>query len=521
MSIPLRQQLASPLLRHARGGAEVVFCRAPARGAFAVAFCMMLLGCASEGPSLPSTLAVGFTPVAIISQRMQARPVANAGAAVAQGGAAEDRRPTRGQAGGRRARQRAPASTEESSASFQRIRDAVLMHPELGAAEQRIEAAVAAIESARSSMGPRVQIGGDAGRYQTSRDTGPRNNAFALARQVLFDGGRTYHQAASAEARLRQSAEERLAAATNLAMRAVEAHFNVRDARALETLAETDKNEHERLLAMIESRVEGRVAAESDALLGRSRVADAASRLTRARARARETEAIYAEVYGLPPGRLDALPRIQAAADEQARQKVLDNPRLTALDANIEALVAGMNAARAGRLPRLSIEVTNRRYDRRYERSGRDEVYGGFVVDHDLYAGGAVEASIREAVARLSEARYRRDTLGRELRRALDLAISDRIAGDSSVAAATMATAANAAALAAMREQFVIGRRAVRELLDAQRDRIAAEVSLIQARTSRAMADYTIMALTDDLLSQVGINPETLRGPASPAWRWP
>lgn len=494
-----------------------------ARFGYLLALGVGLAACAAEEapPNSPFVM-TAFTPVVIFSQILNdeaasaSQPSAvdgNPRDAVPQGAA-----PIPGPAP---AAIHAAVIGEAGRNFFRRVRDAVLLHPELGAAEQRIRAAQATVDSSQSALRPRLQVGIDSGSYQTNRDAGARNSAFALARQVLFDGGRAFYQIESDEARVRQFGEERVVAANNLAMRAIEAHVNVRDARALELLAETDKKEHEQLLALIEARVAGGVAAESDVLLGRSRVADAESRLTRANARARETEAIYAEIYGVPAQTLGALPMLPPVEEAYARERLKRNTRLASLDANIASLSASINSARAGRLPRISFEVSRRRLDRRYENTGRDEYYGGVVAEYDLYSGGAVEASVRDAVAKLSEARYRRDNLDRELMRAFALAISDRAAGDSSIRAASMAVQANSAALTAMRDQFIIGRRAVRELLDAQRDKTAAEVSLIQALTSRAIADYAISALTDDLLPIIGIDAASLKGTPQSVRRWP
>ena len=415
---------------------------------------------------------------------------------------------------------------------LRRVREAILNHPELAAGEQRIAGASASVETARSGFRPRVQVGLDGGlrsgwtggSFWSSSAGGNRSNAFAALRQVLFDGGRTYSQVSSETARLRQTREDRVALASDLGTRAAQAYLDVRDARAQEALATTDRLEHERLLAMIEDRVRGGVAAESDALIGRSRLADASARLTRAGARTSEAEAIFAEVFGLPPRDLPPPPRVRVPDDATARAKLLDHPRLKSLDATIASLQASTDAARSAALPRVSLEVSARRFDRHtagLNGTGNDEVFGGLVVDYDLYAGGATEASIRDAVARLMEARHRRDSVERELRRILELALAERAAAANAIAAASLAAQANDASLAAARDQFTIGRRSVRELLDAQRERISALATLNRVETDSVMAEFTILSLSDVLLPLVGIVPETLRGPALTPWQWP
>lgn len=418
------------------------------------------------------------------------------------------------------------------SVLLRQVRDAVLNHPELAAGEQRIFGASAAVESARSGLRPRLQVGLDGGlrsgwrggSFSSSSASGNRSNAFAALRQLMFDGGRTYSQVSSETARLRQTREDRIALAGDLAVRAVHAYLDVRDARVQESLAASDRLEHERLLAMIDERVRAGVAAESDGLLGRSRLADANARLTRASARTSETEAVFAEVFGLPPRDLPPPPRLRLPDDAAARARLADHPRLRGLDASIASLVAATDAARNSALPRLSLEVSARRFDR-YSATANglsnDEVFGGVVMDYDLYSGGAVEASVREAVARLAEVRHRRETTQRELRRVLELALAERAASTNAIAAARLSARANEASLMAAREQFTIGRRSVRELLDIQRERVSALANLNRVETDSVMAEFTIMSLSDGLLPLLGIAQETLRGPALSPWQWP
>ena len=61
----------------------------------------------------------------------------------------------------------------------------------------------------------------------------------------------------------------------------------------------------------------------------------------------------------------------------------------------------------------------------------------------------------------------------------------------------------------------------MRELLDAQRERISALATLNRVETDSVMAEFTILSLSDVLLPLVGIVPETLRGPALTPWQWP
>ncbi|MBE0455605.1 MAG: TolC family protein, partial [Roseovarius sp.] len=66
--------------------------------------------------------------------------------------------------------------------------------------------------------------------------------------------------------------------------------------------------------------------------------------------------------------------------------------------------------------------------------------------------------------------------------------------------AARQAVASNAASVEAAREQFGIGRRSMVDLLDAQRDFVRAQETLIRAELDRFLTDYAALALTGDIL---------------------
>jgi len=70
----------------------------------------------------------------------------------------------------------------------------------------------------------------------------------------------------------------------------------------------------------------------------------------------------------------------------------------------------------------------------------------------------------------------------------------------------------NAASVDAAREQFSIGRRSMVDLLDAQRDFVRAEETLIRAEQERFLTDYAALALTGDILDLFDITlPEVVQ----------
>ena len=86
------------------------------------------------------------------------------------------------------------------------------------------------------------------------------------------------------------------------------------------------------------------------------------------------------------------------------------------------------------------------------------------------------------------------------MREALAFVRTDQSAGEARVIAARQAVTSNAESVDAAREQFSIGRRSMVDLLDAQRDYVRAEETLIRAEQERFLTDYAALALTGDIL---------------------
>ncbi|CAN0452174.1 unnamed protein product, partial [Ectocarpus fasciculatus] len=90
-------------------------------------------------------------------------------------------------------------------------------------------------------------------------------------------------------------------------------------------------------------------------------------------------------------------------------------------------------------------------------------------------------------------------------RRQLDVALANRSAAEVQARAASEAARANAAVLDAARVQFSIGRRGIVEILDAQRDLIAAMAREISLQGIRIRTELEILEMISDLAAVFGI----------------
>ena len=379
------------------------------------------------------------------------------------------------------------------------VAEAVRTHPALGAEAARIAFAQAEFDSERAGFRPQVSLGADAG--VTLVGSGTRRSTPVLqVSQLLFDGGATRSRSEAARARIVRSHYDRVGTAANLALAAVEAQYTLEHEHRLLALAERNLAIHREFLEQIEDRLDAGAGTEADLLTARSRLADATARSVGARGRLERAEAAFREVFGRSPvGRstLRAAPVLPGIGDEEL---IRTSTRLRGLEAELEAADAAVAAAEAGRLPSVSLGVAGRRgVDR------RAEVTADLSVRYDLPTDGQRVAAIRGAEARRAEVAAERIELERQIARALEFVRSDARTGRERLAAARAALDANAASVEAAREQFGVGRRSITQLLDAQRDFVAASEALAQAELDLALSGYAAIALTGDILDVFGI----------------
>jgi adhesin transport system outer membrane protein len=381
------------------------------------------------------------------------------------------------------------------------VAQAVLTHPALGAGNARVRAAEAELDAERSVFLPQLAIGADSV-VSIAGDTSTRSTPIVQVEQLLFDGGAARARTEAARARIDGSESDRVGTASGLALRAVEAAFTLQHERVLLALAERDLELHVEFLAQIEDRVSGGVGTEADLLSANSRTADARARRASALARLERAAAAYVEAFGTPPPAQLATTPAPALPEGDDRLLISTSPRLESLNAQLEAARAEQQSAEASRLPRLSVAVLG---GRREDGGGGADVAADFRLRYDLSTGGQRQARIRAASARVSEVADEKLSLERQLALSLEQVRADLRSGAERRSAARAALEANRAAVQAADEQFRVGRRSIGQLLDAQRDFVAASETLARVELDIALAGYSALALTGDILNVFGV----------------
>ena len=255
-------------------------------------------------------------------------------------------------------------------------------------------------------------------------------------------------------------------------------------ARTADRIAAAQENmaEHERLLALISRRVSSEISAEADLVLAQARLAQAKVERAQldtlaANARSALTQATGREVRDvLVPAGVRMLP---VSFDTLALAAVAASPALRRGQADEDAADAGIAALRASRYPQVVARL-EQGFGGAGSTADQRKLYLG--VEFQTGNGFSAQAQISAAQARKQALIASRDGQRRELLERLRTDWSDAQSLALQIPSLEQLVVATRQMYESFNRQYVVGRKAWLELLNAQREASQAKSQLADAR---------------------------------------
>lgn len=383
--------------------------------------------------------------------------------------------------------------------------------PEIAASDAEADAAKGRLDQAQSARLPTVTLSGSIGIGWLdpkeffglgAEDVVPRA-AQATIEQPLFTGGRVEAGIDQARAGIAAAEAGRTATRSQLVAATVQAYGDVLTTGRLIEL-------HERLVAEtteIERQARLRFRAgespSTDISQASARLAEARAGLARAQGQQISARARFSNLTGLDGFELEPLPAnptLPATLGEALETAMRDNPALAQAEAAHRKARAAARSARAERLPTVGAfaEAASVR-DQFFPDYRADSATLGIRARWELFSGGRVSGKVREASGeeRAAEARLRAARLQVE-EQLISTFQNVRTAQLVEQAAGEQAKSASEA-LASVRHEVRVGMKPQLELLDAEREAIAAEAAAARAGADRIVAAYQLLSLLGHL----------------------
>jgi outer membrane protein len=231
-----------------------------------------------------------------------------------------------------------------------------------------------------------------------------------------------------------------------------------------------------------------------------ARLAGAQADVARAEGDQAVAQARYEDLVGEPPDGLEAptsLPDAPGNINDAVAEAEARNPGLAAAQATVSAADEAVRQAKAQQAPTLDLVAG--------ASSIRDQFLPGYRADAasigvegrwTIYSGGLTAGRISEAAAGRGAAEASLDQAREAVREAaIEAWYALSTARSIDRAAQAQATASDAA-LASVREEVRVGEKPTLDLLDAERDALAARLEALRADAAAVVAAYRLRAAT-------------------------
>jgi len=333
--------------------------------------------------------------------------------------------------------------------------------------------------------------------------------------QMLYDGFQTSGNVASAKGSRLVSYFQLIQQVQNTALNAVTAHLDVVRHRQLVQLAENNLSEHRKVYRQIELSSGAGVGnnVDLDQITGRLSLAHA--NLITARSSLRDVESRYQRVVGsMPPQELQPpAPLTMPSSPRQALHAALrGNPEFLASLYRIQASEGTVKASKSGFHPELNLTARygSQDYDDRGLDNSRTDGRIALELHYNLYNGGRDKAAIRKAYNSVNLSKAQRDTTCTEVRQSVQVAYEDARKFQDQIPILRQHLESSDRVRQAYKDQFLIGRRSLLDVLDAENEYFQATRALVNAEADYTLATAQIEAASGKLLTDLGIMKDDL-----------
>ncbi len=342
-----------------------------------------------------------------------------------------------------------------------------------------------------------VQTSLDVESTPSTRDADSRDLRLRLD-QTIYDRS-NYTRLAGARANTARAEADYDAAVDSLLLRTTEAYFNVLTAQDGLAFAVAQEKAVRRQLDQAEQRFEVGLSAITDVHEAQARADQSRASAILAENDVEDALQALEEIAGQPVTGLKRLrtdlnmgPPEPSVPDEWVQQAMSMSPSLRARELQLEGANHAVDTAKAGHYPTLSAFVTYSDNDTTGDRtfagvpgsadSADERTTIGVTLNVPIYAGGATQSGVRQAVYDREAAVDNVEAERRAVNRSIRNAYRAVIAGISEVQARKQALVSAQSALEATEAGFEVGTRTIVDVLLSQQTLFQAQRDDSQAR---------------------------------------
>lgn len=337
-----------------------------------------------------------------------------------------------------------------------------------------------------------------------------RRESAVTVQQMLFDGFDSHWQQQGQEAEIEAAKFELVHAAASLALKTIDAHLSLVKARKLYEFNRGSFDAHEKISESIKARVKSGKDDRAKVAQVDARLALAMANLETARTARLQAEVAYKKLVGKQPGaKLQSATKVDLPESwEEVRDRLaLNNPLLAAKRSHKEAAEKRQKASDSDYMPSLYFESGASWNDNLDGVSGRNsDAYAMFRLRYDLYQGGAMPASRKQAGFARKKAELQLDSALLDVEAEAELAwlsyhsLAKRVVFLERYIESALQTRE------AYQKQFNIGQRSLIDLLDAESELLQAREQWLDTQVQYRLSAFKLSRMMGALLSSLTVS---------------
>ncbi|MDR1826844.1 MAG: TolC family outer membrane protein [Methylobacteriaceae bacterium] len=398
----------------------------------------------------------------------------------------------------------APASAETLSGALAK---AYQVNPELNAERAGLRAADENVARAKSGYRPAVSAAAD---YSRSRSRYDNRLGWGITKQAMnprgyglqvnldvFSGFRTKNAVSQAETQVEGGRETLRNAEGDILFLAAQAYMNVLRDTAILRLQRNNVELLAEQLRQTKDRLSVGDVTVTDYSQAEARHAQAMSGASSAEADLRSSVAVYRQIIGSEPKKLNAGKPLTKLIPKTLNKAIAlglrQHPAILAAHHDAEAAALQVKIVEGEFYPTISLsgEVSHR-YDTDLHNDEEVSAAVSARLTVPIYQRGDVSARTRQSKEALGQAHLRADATNDRVRAEIVSAWGMYESTRARITAMQAAVKANEAALAGVREEARVGQRTTLDILNAQQELLNMRVELIVAQRDHVIASYAV-----------------------------
>jgi outer membrane protein len=367
---------------------------------------------------------------------------------------------------------------------------AVAFNPQIRSAQANRDASEARVTQAQGARLPHLEATGGVG-YNRYNAPGiadmsmyrPSNAGISLS-LPLYTGGKLKAELAAAESDVRAADSMALDSQQTVMFNAGTAFLKVARTAELLKLAQGQQDLLAKELTQAQAELKAGIRTRTDVAQAESRLAGARAAVQQAQSDADDARTQFRSITGREPQGELLMPEPSGYPSKaEFIQTVLDhNPRLAAAAAQIDVAQEHYKAARAERLPTVSLQAgISRDQDSNPFLMKETNRTIGIQVRIPLYEGGMTMGKEAEKAAQIRQSEADRDDQHESLTADAEAAFNDYESTQAQLTALDQQVTAAATALDGARKELRVGTRTLLDVLNAEQELLDARVSHVNA----------------------------------------